>query len=96
MSKIKRLFTALFQQHADMQAAGIEVNTVAEDKQQQQWNGDRDKPAARVAQDLARLFDAQGAHAPQVHHWLCSLSHASIKRINACSIVGSSSSPRAA
>ncbi len=96
MREVERLFAALLQQDADMQAAGVEINAVAKNKQQQQGNDHRDKPATRVAQDLTRLFHAQRAHAPQFHHWLCSLSQASIRRMKASSIVGSSFASHAA
>ena len=64
MDKIQRLFALLFQQHAHPQLAGVEVNPVAKDKQQQQGDDHRNQPAAGVADNLPRLFHAQGAHAP--------------------------------
>ncbi len=62
VGKVERLFAALLQQDADPQLAGVEVNAVAKDEQQQQGDHHRNQPTARVANDLPRLFDAQGAH----------------------------------
>ena len=64
MDKIQRLFALLLQQHAHPQLAGVEVNPVAKDKQQQQGDDHRNQPAAGVADNLPRLFHAQGAYAP--------------------------------
>ncbi|VFS64489.1 Uncharacterised protein [Raoultella planticola] len=50
----------LLQQYADFELAGVEIDPVAEDKQQQQRNDHRNQPAAGVTDDLPRLFDAQG------------------------------------
>ncbi len=68
VGEIQRLFALLFQQNPDAQLAGIQVNPVAKDKQQQQGDHHRNQPATRVTDDLACLFDAQRAHPAQRHH----------------------------
>ncbi len=64
MDEIQRLFALLLKQYADPQPAGVEVNAVAEDKQQQQGDHHRDQPTAGIAHNLPGLFDAQGADPP--------------------------------
>ena len=62
VGEVQRLFALLLQQNPDPQLAGVEVNPVAENKQQQQGDHHRNQPAAGVTHNLPRLFDAQGAH----------------------------------
>ena len=63
MGKIQRLFTLLFEQNPYPQLAGVEVDPIAEDKQQQQRDHHSNQPTAGIADDLARLFHAQRADA---------------------------------
>ena len=62
VGEVQRLLALLLQQNPDPQLAGVQVNAVAKDKQQQQGDHHRNQPAAGIAHDLPRLFNAQGAH----------------------------------
>ena len=62
MDEIQCLFALLFQQYADPQFTGVEVNAVAEDKQQEQGDHHRNQPTAGIADNLPGLFDAQCAN----------------------------------
>lgn len=64
MHEVQRLFALLLQQNPHPQLTGVEINAVAEDKQQQQRDHHRNQPAAGIADDLPGLFDAQGADPP--------------------------------
>ena len=73
MGKVQRLFALLLKQDPHPQLAGVKVNAVAKNKQQQQWDHHGDQPATGIADNLPRLFDAQRPYATPgekaVTHW---------------------------
>ena len=61
LGQIARVFALLLHQNAQMQLAGVQVDAVAEDKQQHQRDNEGDQAAAGIAQYLPRLLQAQRA-----------------------------------
>ncbi len=59
--QIARVFALLLHQNAQMQLAGVQVDAVAEDKQQHQRDDEGDQATAGIAQYLPRFLQAQRA-----------------------------------